>query len=353
MSNINIFSFLIFICCFSCDESFLDRPPKDAIDAEFFYNTVRDLEVATNDFYNMLPEMKVYTEDQGSDNLVLFLPKDRVAGTRLVPVQRGSGGWSWGWLRRINFFLENLRKVDDSGAEKHYEALAKFFRAYFYYEKVQRFGDVPWYNKTLTANDDGLMKPRDSRKLVMDSVLMDINYSIEYLPEEKHLNRITKYTALLLKARLCLFEGTFRKYHRLGDDVKFLEEAYLAAEELINSGAYNLFTSGGIDRAYGDLFSRDNQDKVETILATEYKDKVKTHNFPNYMTSATSGGWGMPKDLIDSYLMKDGSRFTDNPRYETMEFYEEMQNRDPRLTQTTAGPGFTVKGEDSPDAVDL
>src|SRR5690606_35776992 len=71
------------------------------------------------------------------------------------------------------------------------------------------------------------------------------------------------------------------------------------------------------------------------------------------MTATTQGVWGINKDLINSYLMKDGSRFTDKPNYQTMGFYEEMQNRDPRLTQTTAGPDFTVYGSSTPEPVNL
>jgi hypothetical protein len=65
------------------------------------------------------------------------------------------------------------------------------------------------------------------------------------------------------------------------------------------------------------------------------------------------GSFGMPKDMVNSYLMKNGSRFTDIAGYETMGFYDEMQNRDPRLQQTTAGPGYVVTGATSVEPVDL
>jgi hypothetical protein len=71
------------------------------------------------------------------------------------------------------------------------------------------------------------------------------------------------------------------------------------------------------------------------------------------MTAPTMGSFGATKDLINSYLMKDGTRFTDIPGYETLEFYEEMQDRDSRLTQSTAGPNFVVYGETDPEPVDL
>lgn len=335
-------------------DSFLDRPPKDQVEAEFFFSSPEELEVATNDFYSIFSPESVYRDDENSDNVVPLNPGDRIRGTRIVPTDLGSGGWNWSWLRNINYFLENYKKTEDEEARKKYSGIAKFFRAYFYFDKVKRFGDVPWYGRVLKADDPDLYKPRDSRILVMDSVLADIDYAIENIPTEKELFRVTSYTALLLKSRIALFEGTFRKYHGIEGSEKFLEEAADAAEKLMNSGAYTLFSSGGANNAYRNLFGRNNQDGVETILAANYdKENNKTHNFGYVLTAQTFGGWGMTKDLINSYLMKDGSRFTDKSDYQTMEFYDEMQNRDPRLTQTTAGPDFVVTGENNPEPVDL
>lgn len=337
----------------SCEKDYLERPPKDQVSAEFFFNTATDLEVATNDFYTMLPTTGTYTDDSSSDNIVPLTPADRVRGGRIVPTKRGSGGWNWTRLRDINFFLENYRQVEDEAAKAKYSGIARFFRAYFYFDKLVQFGDVPWYGEVLEAGDEGLYKPRDPRELVVDSIMADIDYAIENIPAEVQLNRVTKYTALLLKARIALFEGTFRKYHGLGGHEPFLQEAVAASEELMNSGAYSLFTAGGPESAYRELFARTDQDATETILARDFDKDLERHNLGYLMTAPTMGGWGMTKDAVNSYLMADGSRFTENDNYATMEFYEEMQNRDPRLTQTTAGPEFTVYGESSPEPVDL
>lgn len=47
---------------------------------------------------------------------------------------------------------------------------------------------------------------------------------------------------------------------------------------------------------------------------------------------------------MNSYLMKDGTRFTDKPGYSTLQFFDETQNRDPRLSQTIRTPGYTRIG---------
>lgn len=337
----------------ACDKDYLEQPSEDQVEAPYFFNTAKDLEVATNDFYSMLATTSVYTEDASSDNLMPLNPSDRVRGNRIVPVASGSGGWSWGSLRKINYFLANYHRANDQEAKDRYSGIARFFRAYFYYDKVKTFGDVPWYSGVLDAKDPELYKPRDSRVVVMDSVLADLDYAIQHIPAEKQLNLITRYTALLLKARVALFEGTFRKYHQINGHEKFLQAAADAAGELMNSGAYTLYTEGGASAAYRNLFARDNQDQVETILAADYELGLKVHSLAYSYTSPTSGSYGLTKDMVNSYLMNDGSRFTDKSNFQTTGFFQEMQNRDPRLTQTTAGPDFRVNGESRNEPVTL
>lgn len=337
-----------------CSDDYLIENPKDSVAAEEFFNSPNDLKSATNDLYAILPGKSVYIDDSNSDNILAETISSRIKGNRDVPTSKGSGGWSWGYLRRINYILENYDKVDDEDAKEKYSGITKFFRAYFYLDKVQQFGDVPWYNKVLDANDeDELYKARDSREMVMDSVLSDINYAVDNIPAEKKLFEITKYTALILKARIGLFEGTYRKYHGIGGGEKFLKAGASAAKDLIDSGAFSLYTADGPEESYRRLFDMEDQAGPETILAVKYNTSNRTHDLGYRMTSSTLGAWGFTKDLINSYLMKDGTPFTDQSGYKTMEFYEEMQDRDPRLTQTTAGPNFTVKGENSPEPVVL
>ncbi|RYY01001.1 MAG: RagB/SusD family nutrient uptake outer membrane protein [Gammaproteobacteria bacterium] len=349
------------IACVSvagCKKDFLDVIPPDKIDAQSFFNTATDLQVYTNRFYDLLPQPSstiytLYTDDASSDNIIPLLLTDRVKGARVVPVARGTGGWNFTTLRSINYFLENYQKCPDEAAKKKYGGIARFFRAWFYYDKVKTFGDVPLYTKVLEADDPDLYKPRDSRMLVMDTVLADLDYAIANIPKQVSLNTVSGYTALALKARICLFEGTYRKYHGLGNYQTMLNEAASAAQTLMNTGAYKLFTTGGPAVAYRELFARKDQDPTETILARDFNKDFQVNGINYFMTSATGGAYGIPKDMINSYLMKDGTRFTDIPNYATKQFYDEMQNRDPRLTQTTAGPDFAAYGETTREPVNL
>ena len=110
--------------------------------------------------------------------------------------------------------LENVGNCPDEQVRVKYTALARFFRAYFYFAKVKRFGDVPWYDKPLGSTDtEELNKPRDSRELILEKMIEDLDFAIANLPSTKSAYEVTKWTAMALKSRVLLFEGTFRKYH--------------------------------------------------------------------------------------------------------------------------------------------
>lgn len=102
------------------------------------------------------------------------------------------------------------------------------------FTKVQRYGDVPYYDEVIGSKDEELLyKPRDSRKYVMQKVVEDLDSAIYMLPETKTPYEVNKWTALALKSRATLFEGTFRKYHNLGDWEEMLQQSAAASLELI------------------------------------------------------------------------------------------------------------------------
>ena len=330
----------------SCD---LDQLPLDAISPNTFFNNENDLLLYTNSFYNMLPSAEdVYNEDV--DNVVKNSLREELQGTRVVPTS--GGGWTWTELRNINYFLANSGKCPDAAAVAKYNGLARFFRAYFYFNMVKRFGDVPWYSKAIEVGDQEMLtKARDPRTLVMDSVMADVNYAIANLGTGRQVNTITKWTALALKSRIALFEGTFRKYHTefsLPNADKFLDESIAASDELMKNSGYSIYNATP-STAYLKLFASDNAIESEVILARDFSDALQVyHNLNYYTMTASYGKPGLEKRLVNSYLMKDGSRFTDKPGYQTMSYYDEVQDRDPRLSQTIKTPGYTRIGETTP-----
>ena len=308
----------------------------DAISPETYYNNADELRSATNQFYGMFPgAASGYTES--ADVVCIFNLPAEVQGIRTVPTS--GGGWNWEYLRAVNFYLSHSVRCDDVDAREHFDGIARFFRAYFYFEKVKRFGEVPWFDRELSSTDPELFRPRDSRDIIMDKILDDLTYAINNISDKKDLYNVTHWTALALKSRICLFEGTFRKYHGIPGYEKFLNECATASKLFIDNAPYAIYQTGA--QPYRDLFSSMNAIEEEVILARDYDRSQNVMHEANANTlSPTYGRPGMNKKIVNSYLMTNGDRFTDQPGYETMQYYDEMQNRDPRLTQTVVGPGY-------------
>ncbi len=349
------FAVLLAVGFTSCDDQ-LDLSPKDKVTEADYFTTETDLKLFTNPYYNNILPKKTY--EMPSDVLLIQnLSNELLGGTyRSVPSETTSStGWYWTDLRRINSLLARVDRCDDQDAVVLYTALSRFFRAYFYFDKVMRFGDVPWFDVEIGSADTELLyKPRDSRELVMTNMIADVDYAIANLPDEKSQTdmpyRATKWAALALKSQFCLFEGTFRKYHGLnleGHDYKYyLEQAAEAANELITSGPYKIWTSGNPDTDYRELFRAENANSDEYILAIKYDGNTATfHDSYGFSFTTARGMPGLPRRFVNMYLMKDGSRFTDQPGWQEMTYAEEIQNRDPRLTQSIRFPGCVFNGK--------
>ncbi len=340
MKSTKITKWLMALCCIagvsSCD---ITLYPEDKLTPDSYFRNETDLQLFTNSFYTYLPSTGIYQDE--ADIIINPILMEEMSGQRVVP--ETGGGWSWTQLRQINYFLENSYHCEDKEVLAHYNGLARFFRAYFYFEKVKRFGDVPWYDQVIgSADKDLLHKPRDSRKYVMEKVLEDLDFAIANLRETKEVYRISKWTALALKSRIMLFEGTFRKYHNLGDWEVCLEESVKASQELIDKGGYSLYSS------YEGLFTATDANTVakEMILARNYNYGAGlTHGVQAYVNSQGAGCAGVTKRLVDAYLMKNGTRHTDRPGYKTMPFEEEVKDRDGRLAATVRTPGYKIDGK--------
>ena len=290
----------------------------------------------------------IYSEPY--DVIVRDVLADEISGVRKpMPTD---GNWNWEKLREMNFFLSRASQVEDESVRLEYEGLTRFFRAYFYFEKVKRYGDVPWVDRPLGSDEEELYKGRDSRELVMEKVMEDVDFAIANLPEVQNVYRVTRWTARALKSRIALFEGTFRKYHGLDGYEEFLQACVNASEPFL-TGPYSIYTSGSTP--YQDLFTSQDAIETEIILARAYTSAISgmTHDVNGHLTGATMGRPGMTRNVVNMYLMRDGSRYTDQENYATKTFVEECKNRDLRMAQTLRTPGYKRIGGSKELAPDL
>ncbi len=351
----------------ACNDSFLDRTPTNDLNDNAFWNTTSDLETYCNGIYNEAASngtyrfmigfhsdaysVKVtgpYSMEAMSDNFATMDGSQTWASAVAAGIENQPSGnpsyasWTWNLLRRINVFMANYDRVQtDESAKLPYVGEALFFRAWFYLYMVQNYGDVPLVTIPLETNSPELYGERTPRKEVMAQVLKDINDACTYLPaEEWGANRLTKGAALALKARIGLYEGTYRKYHKLGDEAEFLNACVEACEQLMKMG-YEIYDTGNPDKDYTTLFTTDDlSSNKEVIFYRKYAAGLKRHRMCGYTVNLRNGG---TKDFVDDYLCLDADgvarpvALSHDYSNDTPE--QEFANRDPRLSQTFLAPG--------------
>jgi starch-binding outer membrane protein, SusD/RagB family len=321
----------------SCD---LEQIPQSTASKESVFGSESGLQLYTNSFYGMLPNRST-SLDAMSDYMVVKAVNSFIQEGAFAPTL--SSGWTWTDLRNVNYFIvNNIDPKIPADVRKNYTGIAKFFRAYFYFEKVKRFGDVPWINKPLDVSDPVLYGPRDPRTLIMDSIVADLDYACANIKSTSEATRslITKYVAYALKSRVCLFEGTFRKYHtELGLQAsasRFLDLAATSAKTVMDANIYSIYTTGGPGKSYRTVFTNGTPIANEVMLSSICDLTLSVLNDANwYWTSGTYGDKAnFNRTFINTYLKLDGTPFTSTPGYQTMLFKDEVKNRDLRLKQT-------------------
>jgi starch-binding outer membrane protein, SusD/RagB family len=346
--------------CDSLEQNPVATSSKDAV-----FGSENGLALYTNSLYNWMPDANNLTQSESMTDYsarrdVPQFIRPGVYNARVSDITAsgqyevvalgGDVNWRWNTLRSINYFLANNTNPNVlERVRNNHNGIARFFRAWFYFEKVKRYGDVPWIDKPLDVADSTLLYGgRDARTVVMDHVLEDLDYAIANISATNENSRtlITKDVALALKSRVALFEGTFRKYHpEFGLQAtadKWLNESANAAKVLMDSKRYSLYTGSGTTDSYRQVFVRDAPVTPEVLLTNTQSTALGVRHMANWIfTSATTGvRFSFIRQFIHTYLNIDGTPFTNLPGYQTKTFQEETKGRDARLSQTIRTPGY-------------
>ena len=342
----------------ACDD-FLTKIPEAKLDAGTFFSDEKSLELYANGFVEkMTPAAEtLYRGDATTD---LIATRNSSAYLTTEWSSSSQSGWNYGdWhdLFDINYFLLHMHEAEgvSDTAFRHWEGVARFWRAWFYYGKVRTFGAVPWYETPIDAGDDAqLYKARDSREYVMRKVLEDLDCAAANCSADakwRSTAMIHKWIALAFKARVALFEGTYRKYHAVdpstgkawtADESKFYLDACVAAcEELMDNGPYSLVSNPSeVETQYRSLFIGDELQRQEIIWGRECATAATYNSATWEFNNANSQCWSVTRNLTSMYLNLDGSRFTDDPDYARREFIDECAGRDYRMKQSIVTPGY-------------
>lgn len=340
-----------------CGNDFLDMAPATNITTEGFWHSPADVRLYTNSYYNntnWFPRpvygMGTFELDKTSDNMVGTSYDKFLNGEGMIPVTEEMNYFE---IYQLNYFLANYQSQGLTEADvPHYVGETYFFRAYSYFQKLVKYGDLQWVDVPLNPNSEKLYVGRSPRNVCADLILQDLTNAVRLLETRTTMKdrRVTKEIALLMKSRVALFEGSWEKYHdgtdfgvKNADWNKYFRIAAEAADSLIEMGTCELDYVGE-EEGYAKLFRQtDYSSSKEILLWRNYvAGKEGGHSRTGFTEESRDNG--ITKSLVDAYLDKNGLpiRAAGSVYHTDTTLYKTVLDRDPRLAQTIMVPGHVV-----------
>lgn len=334
--------FFLILLIAGCKKS-LDQLPEDQISDASFWKTPAHFELAANDFYYGLKEVPQYI-DNNSD-IAFGAGSNPVSNGSYLPTAN-STVWDNAYknIRATNYLLQKANGSGLGNSIDRWVGESLFFRAYNYWNLVESFGGVPKIDTVLDVTSPELYTPKSSQSEIIDFIIEDLQKAVDMLPKQSELSadeigRVTQGAALSLEARAALYMGTWAKYHAEGDPSKYINIAVEAAEKVVKSNEYSLYTDQGAE-SYKDLFILPGDDSKEVILARRYYANRMVHNWTRELWF---NAMVPTKNLADMYLATDGLPIDKSPLFKGYNtLTSEFQNRDPRMSMTFIVPGSTI-----------
>lgn len=340
---LNLGVILLFIT--SCD-SYLDLQPESEITDVTFWKTSNDFKLAANWFYlNTLDDPRYYgtnNSDNMSDIAIDVQPDPISSGTYVAPEQDDYWDNPYSGIRNANKLIEQSENSTIKDELLPYLGEGYFFRAYNYFTLMKRYGGVPLIDKVLDPASEEIYNERASRDEILNLIISDLDEAISDLEikSSTETGRICKEAAKAFKARVCLFEGTWRKFHGTGDPSALLESAITESRDIIDSESYALYKGKGAE-SYRYLFiDETSEDNPESILTKKYRTNI---NVNGWAYGVSWGPLNPTRKIADMYLCDDGLPIDKSTLFEGYNLCRsEFQNRDPRMTQSLILPAKSI-----------
>jgi len=271
----------------ACSKSFLERSPIDEQTEESFYKTPEQALQALVAVYNQLE-----IGDYDNIHLVSEIASDDCFGGG------GTSDLTWKqWDRfeassnmnltlwqkyytgiyRANVLLSKIDNVNwgsDTTLKTHYIAEARFLRAYFYFDLVRFFGNIPLTTKPLTPSELGVAQSTPAEVYAL--IAEDLQYAADNLPATPYASisssdygRVNKWAAASLIGRVYLYyTGYYNQADLAGVITKAQAINYL--DNVINNGGYGLVANFANlwQSALTNFVGEDNKETVWSIKFT-------------------------------------------------------------------------------------
>lgn len=351
--NLYIIALLTLVTLNGCDDM-LNYSPELQFTDENVWTSTEAFAQGANNFYTFLP--KIQDDNFGyRDNFSdLRLVQNAVSNsTYTIPETDDSYNTYYSRLRNINYLFQNAEKYNKPTEIKQYVAEANFFRAYISFQFFRDFGPGTIVKKVLNPSSGEVMAARATREEFANFIIEDLEAAINSgaLPKQSAINsgatngRITIGAANALLSRVCLFEGTWQKYHVANgsNDARataLLTKSKDASLAVMNDDSYQLFYNAQMgNESYRYMFILQNTvstnpfgvlkaSNKEYILRNRFNEVTRQSNTNIVHTFQT---YAMSRTFVESF--EDNTGTLTKPDYST-DLYSYTKNRDPRLATT-------------------
>lgn len=344
-----IVSFLFILGIWGCSD-FLDKYPLDKQTEETTFETYENFRTYSWGCYDYFKGFKVTAntydiesamEECNSDNMIYGTSNNEsnyAYQKKVAPAT--SSHWNFNYIRKVNILLQNIEGSSMNQIDKdHWRGVGYFFRALYHFDMLKWYGDIPWVDRVVTENDSELLYgKRQPRQVVMQNILKDLQWAEEHVKAGGDgINTVTQDLVRALISRITLFEGTWQKYHSIGDGNAYFDECIRASSVLLNS-------QSAILSNYNEKYnSVELKGKPGILLYREYVTDILTHSVGRVVRTS-AWNYNVTKDAVDSYLCTDGKPISTSKVYDgDKSMYDQFRNRDRRLYLTVVPP-YKVAG---------
>jgi hypothetical protein len=264
--NINKIVAIIIITLggFSCSDDFVDVK-SNAKNSEDFFKTEQDYQDALVGAYDLLQStyLNVMLGEIASDNtlaggesatdVVGIQEVDDMIHTPLNAQLRDIWGWMFSGVNRANYIMEFKDNLDFEGKEQVL-AQARFLRAYYYFELVKWFGDVPLIVDKRILFGEQFVIERSPKSDIYAQIEADLTYASDNLPYiQSEAGRVTKGAAQALLGKAYLYQEKFG-------------EAANVLDNLILNGPHSLVAD------YNTIFEAAGENNIESVFEVQYSE---------------------------------------------------------------------------------
>lgn len=350
----------------SCTDEFLDLKPLDQETDVVYFKKAGDFKDYATSFYNSQllgwnsTYNSIYSYFDGASDLSCYFSynSDLAHGTISVPSSDVRWDNCYKFIRSANILLQRGESYGNKAEIAQYLGEAYFFRAYSMFWLLKTFGGVPIVTTVLDTDSPELYGERNSRYEVTDQILSDLDEAIADLPKKvsnAERGRITSYAAEAFKARVLLYEATWRKYNGTSTDFEgsagpasdqvndFLDECIRLTDDVMTNGGYSLWNYNNLS-SMQNMSSRylfcledatSNPAGLDKSTNNEFIiDNVYDHNLrPGGMNiNQTVGYFAASRKFMDMFLCTDGLPISKSRRFQGYaEPGDEFKNRDYRM----------------------